>query len=294
MKSNLVFRYAPTPSGFLHAGNLMNFTLTYLLARALEAKILLRIDDLDSNRKRPEYLQHIFDCLNNFGLTYEHGPRDIPDFEQNWRQELRNPLYQDAFNQLKQQGLVFPSNLSRSELIEKYDGIYPKALIGNEEEKADSAWRLNFEFKNTILPDFLDVHFQPKTIDLLKSQFPIIRKRDGDFAYQLASVVDDIHFDVTHIVRGEDLYPSSIIQNFIKNQLYPNTSKWYFYHHKLLTINGKKMSKSALLGVKINSQKHKDFLHVLSQCKDIVNISGNNLHELTVSIKLKISDLKSY
>ncbi len=293
MKNELVFRYAPTPSGFLHAGNLFNFTLNFLLAKALNAKILLRIDDLDTARTRPEYVQHIFDCLNSFGLTYDFGPKNLDDFEHNWSQEFRIPLYQSAFEVLKQKGVVFPSNLSRTELMSSYNGIYPKELVGNEPEKPDSAWRLNIQVEDSNLPGFLKMNSTIENEGLEISQYPIIRKKDGQFAYQLTSVVDDVYYGVTHIVRGEDLYPSSLIQVALKNLIYPELQNWSFHHHYLWKNDGRKLSKSDKVGIKINPNSLAEFNEILIQCKIYLNISGNNLLELTESIKLKINALQT-
>jgi glutamyl-tRNA synthetase len=292
MEKELVLRYAPTPSGFLHAGNLFNFTLNFLIAKALNARILLRIDDLDAARKRPEYVQHIFDCLNNFGLSYDFGPSDLFDFEQNWTQELRKTLYQSAFDTLKEMGLLFPSNLSRTELIAKYNGIYPKELVGNEPKKFDSAWRLNFKIKQSQLPDFLDRTFELKHEDLEQSQFPIIRKKDGQFAYQLTSVVDDVRFGVTHIIRGEDLYPSSLIQGFIKKQLFPEMPNWEFHHHQLIKSGGIKLSKSNKLGIRINSKEKADFNHIITLCRNLFSSNEYNSPIMLSKMLLIINDLE--
>ena len=82
-------RIAPTPSGFLHLGNVLSFAITAELARRNNARILLRIDDLDRDRVNREYLQDIFDTLNFLGFEWDEGPRDVDDFDQNYSQLKR-------------------------------------------------------------------------------------------------------------------------------------------------------------------------------------------------------------
>ena len=86
-------RIAPTPSGFLHAGNGISFILTYVIARAFEGQILLRIDDLDAERMRPEYVEDIFKTLDWLGLEYDEGPTSPDDFYQNFSQHKRLDIY---------------------------------------------------------------------------------------------------------------------------------------------------------------------------------------------------------
>ncbi len=223
-------RLAPTPSGFLHAGNALNFTLNWLAARLQPgAKLLLRIDDLDADRKRPEYVADIFESLAWLGLDWDEGPKDLADFDANWSQTQRLPLYFKALAAVRESGLVYACAKSRRDLV-PFGGHYPPEFRAQHLslDAPDVAWRALTppEFS---LPDF------------------IIRRKDGVPAYQLASVVDDLHFGVSHIIRGADLGPSTLAQQWLAEQLgWREFQKIYFWHHPLLRDEkGEKLSKSA-------------------------------------------------
>lgn len=95
-------RMAPTPSGFLHLGNMYNFILNWLWARANNGKVLLRIDDADTERKRKEYLDDIFRVLEKTGLDWDLGPTGPDDFERNWTQAQRNDIYASLLATLRE------------------------------------------------------------------------------------------------------------------------------------------------------------------------------------------------
>lgn len=224
------FRLAPTPSGFLHAGNAVNFTLNWLAARLHPgARVLLRIDDLDADRKRPEYVQDIFDTLNWLGLDWDEGPRGPDDFEKNWSQHLRLPLYFGALDELRETGCLFACGKSRRDL-EPFQGKYPPQFRnqGLSPDDPNVAWRIRTP-EGFPLPDF------------------IVRRRDGIPAYQLASVVDDLHFGISHVIRGADLQESTAAQLFLAECLNRrNFARVQFLHHPLLRDDtGMKLSKSA-------------------------------------------------
>ena len=109
-------RIAPTPSGYLHAGNAVNFLLTAELARLHGGSLLLRIDDLDAERARPEYLDDIFHSLEWLGIAWHEGPRDAADFQRNWSQRTRIGRYQVLLDQLRRGGHLYACTCSRKEL----------------------------------------------------------------------------------------------------------------------------------------------------------------------------------
>jgi glutamyl-tRNA synthetase len=237
-------RIAPTPSGFLHIGNALSFALTAALARTSGAKILLRIDDLDQQRVNDAYVQDIFDTLNFLEINWDEGPRDLADYKNNWSQLHRMDLYKDALLQLEDQREVFACKCSRSQLK---DGNYPGTCRNRSLplDTPETAWRLYTNERE------LDI----KTLNqgIIKTQLPagmndfVVKKKDDHSAYQLASLIDDLHFGVDLVVRGEDLYPSTIAQYYLANVLgkddFQNIT---FHHHQLLMEYGdKKLSKSA-------------------------------------------------
>lgn len=233
-------RIAPTPSGFLHTGNVLSFALTASMARDAGASILLRVDDLDRDRVEPAFLEDIFETLRFLGIPWNEGPVDVGDFEQRWSQLHRMDLYMRALELLRGSGMVYACSCSRAQLASAGgDGGYPGICRdkGLSLDTPDVNWRLRTEGR--VLPaemrDF------------------VVRKKNGFPAYQLTSVVDDIHFGVDIIARGEDLLPSTLAQMYLSDVLLVAGmaeaavfKKTAFFHHALLTAeNGEKLSKSA-------------------------------------------------
>ena len=119
-------RIAPTPSGFLHAGNAMNFILTWAITRASGGRLLLRIDDLDKGRYRREYVEDIFAGLEWLGLDYDEGPRSVQELEERWSQHHRLNRYQLLLDQLRADKRLFACICSRKEIRERSkDGRFP-------------------------------------------------------------------------------------------------------------------------------------------------------------------------
>jgi Glutamyl- and glutaminyl-tRNA synthetases len=239
-------RIAPTPSGFLHLGNAFSFALTAALARKTGASIFLRIDDLDAARVRKEYVQDIFDTLHFLAIPWDEGPADYEEYQRQYSQLQRMDLYGKFLKQLQKGNHVFACACSRSQLANA--GRYP----GNCREKnialtaPNTAWRLHTN-DNTVLT-IKDISCNANHYTLPDSmQDFVVRKKDGYPAYQLASMADDVHFGVDLIVRGEDLFPSTLAQLYLAQTLQCDQFLHAtFYHHPLLLESGnKKMSKSA-------------------------------------------------
>ncbi len=108
-------RIAPTPSGYLHAGNGAAFILAWKLAREAGGKILLRIDDLDAERVRPEYVEDIFETLHWLGVEWDEGPRNTDELQSTWSQHLRMARYQELVEQLREGGHLYACSCSRKD-----------------------------------------------------------------------------------------------------------------------------------------------------------------------------------
>jgi glutamyl-tRNA synthetase len=235
-----VGRLAPTPSGYLHLGNAVNFVLTWLLVRRAGGVLHLRIDDLDRARLRRPYLENIFQVINWLGLDYDHGPSGPDDFLQHHSQLLHLPDYNRLLRRLAQQpGLVYGSPRSRTALTEAT--AVPLATPG-------AAWRARVQGGTAVA--FADGWRGAAQVPLA-AEMPdfIIRKKDGVVAYQLASVADDLRLGTTLIVRGLDLLPSTAAQLWLAAQVSEthafSPARMQFYHHGLLTdAAGNKLSKS--------------------------------------------------
>lgn len=242
-------RIAPTPSGFLHLGNVFSFILTAALAREKGASILLRIDDMDQARAQDQYLQDIFDTLNFMEIPWDEGPRNVQEFKETFSQVHRLPIYNEMLTQLKNRNKVFACDCSRSTLQQTApDGIYPGTCLhkGIPLNTPDVNWRLITNTQQTFQINSLETNKFTYSLDEDMTNF-VVRKKDGMPSYQLASLADDIHFEVDLIVRGADLRSSTVAQRYLANQLKPNSfQKAVFMHHLLLEDEqGNKLSKTA-------------------------------------------------
>ncbi|MBE2290535.1 MAG: tRNA glutamyl-Q synthetase [Chitinophagaceae bacterium] len=241
-------RYAPTPSGFLHIGNILSFAITAHLADRYNAKVLLRIDDRDRERMELRYVQDIFDTLNFLDLPWQVGPQDIAQYEAEWSQVHRMPVYNALLQTLRQKGLVFGCTCSRADVWRQSpDGIYPGTCRHRNIplDAPDVTWRLRTDDRlisvNTLTDSLVTEALPGDMKDF------IVRKRDGMPAYQLTSVGDDVHFGVDLIVRGADLWHSTLAQVFLAQVAgYHSFAEATFHHHLLIEDGvGGKMSKSA-------------------------------------------------
>jgi len=226
-------RIAPTPSGFLHVGNILNFSLTAGLGRQTGAGILLRIDDLDRERADAAFLEDIFATLRFLEIPWDEGPGDMADFETSWSQVRRMGLYERALALLREKGKVFACSCSRAELARAGGSGYPGTCRDR-----------NISF------DAPDVNWRLKTggSDLpAEMRDFVVRKKDGFPAYQLSSVIDDVYFGIDLVVRGEDLRASTEAQRFLASVLgLVEFETVRFVHHPLLLAeDGEKLSKSA-------------------------------------------------
>ena len=262
MIENFKTRIAPTPSGLLHAGNGASFLLTYILTQAFDGKILLRIDDLDAERMRLEYVEDIFRTLDWLGIEWDEGPSSVADFQQNWSQHLRLDLYQNALQTLKNiansdslgtEGTLYACQCSRKQIqAASQNGLYPQTcrFKNISFDAKDTAWRIHVpettevSFKNVDV-NTRTIHHSPLTIHHSIGDF-VVRQKNGLPAYQVASVVDDGHFGVNFVVRGADLLPSTAAQIFVAQQLNrTDFAETVFFHHNLVTdAGGEKLSKS--------------------------------------------------
>ncbi len=119
-------RLAPTPSGYLHLGNVFSFIYTVALARRTGAAILLRIDDLDKERTTDAYLQDIFDTLHFLEIPWDEGPKDVSDFQAHYSQRQRMHLYNNALAQISKSPQLFACSCSRRHIqAQSRDGTYP-------------------------------------------------------------------------------------------------------------------------------------------------------------------------
>ncbi len=232
-------RFAPSPTGRMHLGNLFAALLSWLSAKSQGGEWLLRIEDIDPARSRPEYAQLIMDDLQWLGLTWDGEPLF---------QSRRSAVYQHYFDVLRDRHLTYPCYCTRADLLatqapHESDGrvVYP----GTCRHRAPLPGRP--ASTRLIVGDaevaFTDGHYGPCSVSLARhvGDF-IIRRKDGAWAYQLAVVVDDALSGVSEVVRGRDLLLSSPQQIYVARLL--GFSPPQFIHFPLLcNAAGQRLSK---------------------------------------------------
>lgn len=254
-------RIAPTPSGYLHLGNVLSFALTAALARRTGAGVLLRIDDLDRARVSNDYVEDIFETLRFLAIPWDEGPRSFSEYERDYTQLRRMNLYREALLQLREEGKLFACTCSRTQVLrDSPDGGY----MGRCRDKGipldteGCNWRIRTaagEIGVKGIAGLIGVKDIPGTAggEEIRTALPaemtdfVVRKRDGFPAYQLTSVIDDLHYGIDLVVRGEDLWNSTLAQQFLARELGRGAfGEIRFYHHPLLMETGDaKLSKSA-------------------------------------------------
>jgi len=255
-------RIAPTPSGYLHLGNVLSFALTAWLATQTGAGILLRIDDLDRGRVSKDYIEDIFETLRFLGIPWAEGPRDFGEYEREYSQVSRMDLYGEALRQLREEGKLFACTCSRTQVLRDspdggYAGICRDKGISLDTEGCN--WRIRTEAAGEIAVRGIAGMGVPgmggeegcgkgvcARLPVEMTDF-IVRKRDGYPAYQLTSLIDDLYYGIDLVVRGKDLWDSTLAQQFLAGELGRAAfSEIHFYHHPLVLDSGsEKLSKSA-------------------------------------------------
>jgi glutamyl-tRNA synthetase len=267
-------RFAPTPSGFLHLGNLYSFLVTKVLAEKHGAEILLRIDDLDQDRFREEYTQDIFDTLDFMELGYELGPKNVNEFESEWSQIHRMEQYRAALEELSEKRLVFACDCSRKKIQEMDSSGYYLGHCQDRRiplDRKEVTWRFN-----ALETDFVSLKSYPSQLDsslILPTDvaFSVLRKKDQQPTYQVTSLIDDLHFGIDLIVRGQDLYSSSLAQLALAEKLSkPQFLETAFLHHSILKgPKKKKLSKSdgstSIKSMRESGKKPQDIYQTLGE-----------------------------
>ncbi len=241
-------RLAPTPSGYLHSGNLLAFLVQEELAKRHGALLGLRIDDLDRERFRPEYLSDVFRCLKSLDIVPAFGPRTEEEFYKSYRQELRLSRYRVVLEQLKGLGILYACRCSRREVSEWVGVGCPGgcAEMYLPFDAPDTLWRLRAPEKTVEWEDgFLGavrVNLRERMGDV------VLRRRDGLPAYQITSLTDDHDLQIDLLVRGEDLLESTAVQLWLSEKLWGPAKVLRYHHPLLLSPSGEKLSKSAGAG----------------------------------------------
>lgn len=242
-------RIAPTPSGYLHIGNAINFVLAWLHARKEKGSLRLRIDDLDAPRVDPGFIDDIFRTLEWLGLDWDEGPQTAGEHYKLFSQQSRIERYNELIGKLRTTGRVFACSCSRKEIQEmSSDGRYPGICRdkGLSCDSHDHALRIMVPSTTSItVHDIYTGDAGVKLYDVMRDF--VIRRRDGIPAYHIASLADDEDHNINFIVRGYDLLESTAAQLYLAQLLEMQSFiQTRFYHHPLVKDEkGEKLSKSA-------------------------------------------------
>lgn len=236
-------RFAPSPSGRMHLGNVFAALMAWLSARSAGGELLLRVEDLDPDRCKPEYVVQLRNDLRWLGLDWDREGQ---------QQSLRSDIYAEMFQKLEAAGLVYPCYCTRGELHAAsaphasdgtpiYAGTCRNLTVREREEKARKpAWRLMVPDRVFAFQDLLQGNYR-ENLAAECGDF-IIRRSDGVYAYQLAVVVDDALMGVTQVVRGRDLLNSTPRQMYLQELLgYPTPE--YLHVPLLLSPDRRRLSK---------------------------------------------------
>ena len=248
-----VGRFAPSPSGRLHLGNLLCALLVWLSARQKDGRVLLRVEDLDTARCPRRYSEQMERDLQWLGLDWDIGPGKDGGTGP-YYQSQRTEIYQAALKTLREKGLVYPCFCTRAELHaasapHTSDGnvVYPGTCRGLTAEQIAEKRKKKAPAYRLMVPDeditFTDGCMGPHTENLLHDCGDFyLRRADGVFAYQLAVVVDDARMGVTEVVRGADLLSSTARQLYLYRLLGLKAPQ--FAHCPLLLApDGRRLSK---------------------------------------------------
>lgn len=249
-------RFAPSPTGRIHIGNIRTAVLNWLLARKHGGTFLLRLDDTDTVRSTDEYANAIRDDLKWLGLTWDEEAR----------QQDRTALYDEAAEALKASGALYPCFETEEELDRRRKRqlamhkppIYDRAALKLSDDEIATRigrgdkphWR--FRLPNTTeerglapqptLVSWNDLIRGDQTVDLGSLSDPVLIREDGTYLYTFTSVVDDVAFGITHIVRGEDHVTNTGVQMAIFEAM--GATPPQFGHHSLLVgADGQALSK---------------------------------------------------
>ncbi len=260
-----VFRFAPSPNGELHLGHAYSALLNQQVAERMDGRVLLRIEDIDATRTREDFVAQIFEDLDWIGFRYEKPVR---------RQSRHMEDYRAAADRLRALGLLYPCFASRTEIAAAVatkgpdwprdpDGglVYPGLYRGRpESEIADRlkagepvAWRIDVvaALRRAKAMGALPLSATLFHPDGREEQVPvdpapwgdaIILRKETPTSYHLSVVEDDALQGVTHVVRGKDLEAATSLHRLL--QVLLDLPSPRYLHHRLLTVDGRKLSKS--------------------------------------------------
>ncbi|HSW76304.1 MAG TPA: glutamate--tRNA ligase [Candidatus Saccharimonadales bacterium] len=248
-------RFAPSPTGIMHIGNVRAALLNYLFARQNNGTFVLRIEDTDQQRNIEQGTQYIIKHLKWLGLTYSEGP-DIGGKFGPYFQSQRSDIYQKYLDRLHEKNFIYRCFCTPQELetrrnrqiamkkAPRYEGTCLKLTASEIQQKLDDKisfiWRMKVDSSKKI--SFQDLARGTLEFDLQHfSDFPLTRE-DGSFTFIFANCIDDCEMEMTHVFRGEEHLSNTVSQVVLYQALdYPLPTFWHL--PILCNQEGKKLSK---------------------------------------------------
>lgn len=258
-------RLAPSPTGLLHLGHASTFLTAASRARDAHGALILRNDDLDQQRSRPEFYRAMLEDLHWLDIRWQEGP-DVGGPYQPYSQSERHKSYIVAFQQLRNAGFIYPCGCSRKDLALAASAPHENGDLQNDDEEPNypgtcrpapgapeshlrnlpsshSAVNWRFRVPDSQTVEFHDQHFGPQQFAAGRDfgDF-LVWRRDDVPSYQFACVVDDSAMRITEVVRGADLLKSTARQILLYRALGLETPLWY--HCPLVAdANGERLAK---------------------------------------------------
>ena len=288
----VITRFAPSPTGLLHLGNIRTALINWLYARTHNGKFILRIDDTDQERSKDEYISKIKYDLEWLGI----------DYDDTFNQSSRFERYREQFEKLKADGRIYPcyetpEELERKRKLQMASGgkqVYDRSSLSltDEEKRAyeddgrKPHWRFLLQTERLKWNDLLKGELD---IDLTSLSDPVLFREDGVPLYTFSSAVDDIDYNITNVIRGDDHTSNTAVQIEIINAIDKN--RITFAHHALLkTSSGDKLSKRDNV-ISIDSFR-KSNLEPLAILSLLATIGTSQSIELKDSVNQIISEFK--
>ena len=288
----VITRFAPSPTGLLHLGNIRTALINWLYARTHNGKFILRIDDTDQERSKDEYISKIKYDLEWLGI----------DYDDTFNQSSRFERYREQFEKLKADGRIYPcyetpEELERKRKLQMASGgkqVYDRSSLSltDEEKRAyeddgrKPHWRFLLQTERLKWNDLLKGELD---IDLTSLSDPVLFREDGVPLYTFSSAVDDIDYNITNVIRGDDHTSNTAVQIEIINAIDKN--RITFAHHALLKASsGDKLSKRDNV-ISIDSFR-KSNLEPLAILSLLATIGTSQSIELKDSLNQIISEFK--
>jgi glutamyl-Q tRNA(Asp) synthetase len=257
--SSPVLRFAPSPNGNLHLGHALSALLTAEWARRLNGRFLLRIEDIDTARTRPEFVEAIFTDLRWLGLEWE---------EPVLFQSTRFETYARFADRLRARGLLYPCFCSRSDSAARAEGtdpdgapLYPGTCRHLDQKDAErrlatgeqANWRLDTRRASERVGALAFTMAEPTPLDRPRIRYArperwgdvVLVRKDTPTSYHLSVVVDDAEQGITHVTRGRDMEAATDIHTLLQ-ALFALPMPNYTFHRLILDDEGRKLSKSRL------------------------------------------------